>query len=190
MSRARSMARLLSALALAGAAAAGCGRQPAGVPPERVADYVHTVIEADRTVYTRHVVNRLQNEERVIQASEHFKEEKSLPLPSQMLRMSSQLAAEKGGVRYALISAWAVNKANGPRTEFERAGLEAVATDPGRPYTRYETVGGRRYFLAIYPDRAVAPACVTCHNEHPESPKRDFKLGDVMGGVVVAVPLE
>jgi len=29
-----------------------------GISPELVADYIHTVLEADRTAYTRHVVNR------------------------------------------------------------------------------------------------------------------------------------
>ena len=38
-------------------------------------------------------------------------------------------------------------------------------------------------------DRAVAPACVTCHNDHKDSPKRDFKLNDVMGGVVLRIPI-
>jgi len=35
----------------------------------------------------------------------------------------------------------------------------------------------------------VAPACVTCHNDHKDSPKKDFKLGDTMGGVVIRVPM-
>ena len=27
----------------------------------------------------------------------------------------------------------------------------------------------------------MAQACVACHNAHPESPKRDWKVGDVRG---------
>jgi hypothetical protein len=41
----------------------------------------------------------------------------------------------------------------------------------------------------VYPDVAVAPACVTCHNAHKDSPRTDFEMGDVMGGVVVRIPL-
>jgi hypothetical protein len=167
--------------------AAGQGK---GIPPETVVDYIHAVIEADRTVYTRQVVNRLQNDEKVIKATEHFKEEKTLPLPAQMLRMGAQLASEKGKFRYALISLWPINKANGPKSDFEKKGLETVAADPSKPYRSYETVGGKKYFMALYPDRAVAAACVLCHNGHKESPRKDFKLNDVMGGVVIALPLE
>jgi len=35
----------------------------------------------------------------------------------------------------------------------------------------------------------VAQACVGCHNAHANSPRRDFKLNDVMGGIVITVPL-
>ena len=52
------------------------------------------------------------------------------------------------------------------------------------------TSNDKRYFQAIYPDRAVSRACVSCHNAHVESPKRDFKLNDVMGGLVIEVPLD
>ena len=48
----------------------------------------------------------------------------------------------------------------------------------------------RPNFRAIYADRAVSQACVGCHNTHPRSPKKDFKMGDVMGGLVIEIPLE
>jgi hypothetical protein len=169
----------------------GCrAAPPAGVEPERVADYVYAVIQADRTVYARHVVERLQDREAVIRATEDYEQEKTLPLPAQMLRLGSQLAAERGELRYALISSWAINKANLPKTDFERQGLEQVAADPTRPHRAHQTINGRRWFLALYPDLAVSTACVNCHNRHPESTRRDFAEGDVMGGVVISLPLE
>jgi hypothetical protein len=161
-----------------------------GIPPEEVADLIHSVIEADRAIYTKEVVNRLQLDEQVIKASEHFKEDKALPLPAQMLRMGAQYAAEKGKLRYSLISNWSINKANLPQNEFEKKGLDAVQSDPGKPFREYATLGGKRYFLALYPDKAVAQACISCHNGHKESPKHDYKLGDVMGGVVITIPLD
>jgi hypothetical protein len=180
----------LLGLMILGASCSAKKSEIRGLPPEKVADLIHDVIEADRTTYTRQVVNRLHTEEKVITASEHFKEDKALPLPAQMLRMAAQLVAEEGKLRYALISNWAINKANLPKNDFERKGLEAVLADPTQPYREYVTVGGKQYFMALYPDKAVAPACIACHNGHEESPKKDFELGDVMGGIVVSLPLE
>jgi hypothetical protein len=179
-----------------GIAAAGCGGGEKGAPkggitPQRMADSLHAVMSADRAIYTKNVVNRLQNDEKVIKASEHWKDDKALPLPAQMFRMGAEMVGEKNpGFSYALLSMWPVNKQNVPKTEVEKAGLKQVADAADKNYYGEEELGGKKYFTAVYADTAVAPACVKCHNEHKDSPRRDFKLGDVMGGVVVRIPLD
>jgi len=161
----------------------------AGVPPKQLADAVHAVLESDRAVYTREVVNRLQNELGVIKASEHWREDKALPLPAQMFRMGAEQAAQKeAGVHYALLSPWPISRQNMPRTEAEKAGLDFVVKNPGQNYYASEKLGDGTFFTAVYPDKAIAPACVECHNAHASSPRRDFALGDIMGGVVVRIP--
>jgi hypothetical protein len=166
------------------------GGPEGGVSPQLVADAVHAVIEADRTVYTQQVINRLHLEEKVIAVSEHWKDDKALPLPSQMMRMGSELVAEKElGLSYALLSLWPINKQNGAKTQAEKEGLQHVADHPDKNFYTEETLGGQKYFTAVYPDKAVAETCVACHNNHKDSPKKDFKRDDVMGGVVVRIPL-
>ena len=160
---------------------------PVGMPLEKVADLVHAVIEADRTVYTTHVVERMQ-EKGITLAAEHWEQQNALPLPAQFLNYSGRLAAEGGsGIRYGLISLWPIR--NGPATDFERKALETLVTKPETPVTGTVMTGRKRYFQAIYADRAISKACVSCHNAHLRSPKRDFKLNDVMGGIVITLPL-
>lgn len=55
---------------------------PVTLPIETVANYLHAVIEADRDVYTRHVVERLQTKG-VVVASENWEQKNTLPLPAQ-----------------------------------------------------------------------------------------------------------
>ena len=163
----------------------------AGVTPRRMADALHAVMEADRVVYTRNVVNRLQNQEQVIAASEHWQDDKALPLPAQMFRMGAELAAEKNSdFSYALLSLWPVNSQNAPKTDAEKKGLQFVAGNAGENFYSEEELGGKKYFTAVYPDVAVAEACITCHNGHKDSPRSDFEMGDVMGGVVVRIPID
>jgi hypothetical protein len=160
------------------------------VAPEVVADYVHAILEADRTVYAKHIVNRLQKEN-VIYASENWWEENTLLLPAQFLLNASDLIKNmRLGLDYKLTSLWPINPHNGAANKFERIGLETVASQPFRPYIGTLQVGKQSYFQAVYPDIAVTPACVTCHNSHPKSPKHDFKLHDVIGGIVVSIPTE
>ena len=160
------------------------------LPIEMVADYVHAVIEADREVYTRHVVERLQLKG-VIVASENWEEKNTLPLPAQFLMESGRVMARKGiGVQYRLISLWPINNRNVARSELEKEGLGTILTHPNKPYTGYVKVGTTRYFQAVYPDLAVTQACIGCHNAHPDSPKRDFKINDVMGAMVISIPVK
>lgn len=163
--------------------------EAAAIAPEIVADYVHSVIQANRTVYATEIVDNLQKKG-IAEAAEHWRNENSIPLPAQFLIETGRLVAEKeNGVKYRLASLTPIYVWNAPQTDFERKGLEAIAKDPAKPYTGYVHIGRVRYFQAIYPDIAVAQNCVACHNTHPNSPRRDFKLNDVMGGVVVTIPL-
>jgi hypothetical protein len=161
-----------------------------GISPEKVADYVHAVLEADRSFYTTHIVNRMQ-EQGIVAATEQWEQGKGLPLPAQFLQYSGRLVAEAGyGIRYKLIGFSPIYQRNAPATEFERSALELLRRQPDRPVTGMVSSGKKQYFQAIYADRAVSPACVTCHNSHPLSPKQDFKLNDVMGGIAITIPIE
>ena len=162
---------------------------PIGIPPETVAAYVHAVIQADRATYTTQIVERMQMRGIVV-ASENWEQRGTLPLPVQFLNESARLVAEnQKGVSFRLISLWPINQRNGPANDFEREGLQEVLTHGDRPHTDVITKGGLRYFQAVFADRALSQSCVGCHNAHPESPKTDFKLNDVMGGVVITLPL-
>lgn len=159
--------------------------------PRQLTDMLHMVMESDRTVYTRLIVNRLTLQDKVITASEHFEDDQALVLPAQMFRFGSEMVADKTeDFSYSLQSLWAVNKQNMPRTDVEIEGLTYIAENPGEKYYAEEELGGVKYFTAIYPDVAVAPACINCHNDHPDTPRTDFAMGDVMGGVVIRVPIE
>ena len=100
------------------------------------------------------------------------------------------ISQEGSGLRIRLISNWAINKANRPTSEFEQKALTEVLVNPDSPYTATMTRDGTAVFQTIYADKAVSQSCVGCHNAHPDSPRRDFKLRDVIGGLVVTFPLQ
>ena len=170
---------------------AGFTAELPGIPPETVTDYIHAIVEADRIFYTIHVVERMQKQGGAPAAENWRAEKKTLPLPAQFLGEASDLSSKTGTkVRYRLISLWPINPHNGPDGESERKGLEAVREHPERSATTTVKIGGQTYFKAIYADRAVSQSCIGCHNTHPRSPKNDFKMDDIMGGLVIEIPLE
>jgi hypothetical protein len=176
-------------------------QQSAGIAPELVADYIHTVLAADRTAYTKHVVNRAKTLEGKskndgvleIEATEGWQQTNGIPLPAQMFRLGSEIANESGYFTYNLISPWYINDNHAPKGEFEeRAVQEMIET--GEPVKDYQEIGDQTFFSAMYPDKAVAEACVTCHNTHPihleRYPDKQFVMDEVMGGVVINIPLQ
>ena len=185
---------LLTVFALVTYVGLSSGAEEAGgeacISPAVVADYLHTVIEADRTLYTTLVVERMQDHGTVL-ASQHWDRKDHLPLPAQMLLLAGLQVEEKGtGLKYRLASLWPLEEENGPATDLERTGLQVVADDPSEVYARTIKRGKLHYFKAIYADRAVSKACVNCHNRHPLSPRRHYKLNDVMGGIIISFPVK
>jgi hypothetical protein len=160
-----------------------------GIAPETVSDYIHAIIRADRQVYTTDIVKRMQ-EQGIVLAREDWKDKNAIPLPAQFLHASSKIVAESGSdIRYRLVSLWPIYRKNGPATPFEREALEKLLKNPDVPQRGEVATGKMKFFQSVYADKATSQACVTCHNTHPLSPKRDFKLGDAIGAIVVTIPL-
>ncbi len=184
---------LFGTLAVSAVAAVGCGKEKGaggGVTPQAMTDALFAVIAADRAVYTREVVNRLQND-KVVKATEKYQDEKALPLPAMMLRMGAEHAKKiDSSFSYGLLSLWPINKQNGAKTDVEKAGLQYVVDNAGKNFYKEEMLGDKKYYTAVYADKGVVEACVNCHNEHKDSPKKDFKVGDTMGAVVIRVPVQ
>ncbi|MDJ0730857.1 MAG: DUF3365 domain-containing protein [Crocosphaera sp.] len=164
----------------------------AKIPPDLVSDYIYRIIRSERTIYGKYVVQRLKDEN-IVRTSEHWQQDKALPLPAQMFRMSSELASENSPFSYGAISPWSLNDNNIPNTEFEKKAMDNVLTT-GLPYKDYQVKDGKKYFSALYPDKAVSAACIDCHNQHPRHkqryPEKVFKVGDVMGGILINLPLQ
>jgi len=185
---------LAAALAATAVVMTGCQEETktAGIDPKVYTDSLFSVMKADRTNYTKLIIKRLGPAGAgAIAPKEHWQDlDNGAPLPAQMFRAGAEAVAEMtDDFTYSLQSTWPINKQNAPRTPMEKEGLEYIVANPGKNFYGEEKLGDNTYFTAVYPDVAVAGPCIACHNDHKDSPRTDFKLGEVMGGVVIRVPL-
>lgn len=158
------------------------------VSPEKTAEFIHAILEANRNNYTDNVVVKLGREG--VEAHEHWKDERGVPLPAQYLMESGRLVALKDlNFSFRLASLTPIYVWNAPNSDLERIALDAVQKDPSQPHYGLVKRGDLRLFQAVYADTAISQACVDCHNKHPNSPRRDYKLNDVMGGIVITFPI-
>ena len=65
-----------------------------GISPETVANYLHSMVEAERTFYTTEVVERMQSRG-IVSAAENWLETGDLPLPAQFLLETGRLVAKQ-----------------------------------------------------------------------------------------------
>ena len=65
--------------------------------------------------------------------------------------------------------------------DFERNALIALRQNPSDLPLTMATVKGLSSEVRLIAPITMSPACVSCHNSHPDSTKRDWKVGDVRG---------
>jgi C4-dicarboxylate-specific signal transduction histidine kinase len=161
--------------------------EQAGIATGRAAaDQVVTL----RNFYTAEVVSRATKAGMGVNF-DFADTENVLPLPATLVKaLGKQMAEEYPGSDLRLLSNYPFrNRAQIKLDEFERSALAALERNPRTPVHRIEKLNGRlsaRYAVADI----MKPGCVACHNSHPLSPKRDWKVGDVRGMVEVVVPID
>jgi signal transduction histidine kinase len=154
------------------------------------AESIHAQIMADREYYASVVVPRILDLGGTL-AAQYHDVRGVLPLPATFVREASEIVAtEHRGYTAQLLSPWAINKNQRLKDQFHHDAFAALAMNPDRHFFRINTVEGRTVMRVLMADRASAQSCVGCHNAHPESPRHDFKLHDLMGGLEVIIPVD
>ena len=156
---------------------------------DRANSIAHQVM-ADRQYYGAAIVPRV-GELKGSLGADYRDVHGRFPLPATFVReVSEQIARSGDGYITRLISPWPINKDMGPKDSFETDGFASLAANPGDPFVRTDTVDGRAVMRVLMADVASSTSCVGCHNAHPQSPKHDFRLYDVMGGLEVIIPMD
>ncbi|MBI3270760.1 MAG: DUF3365 domain-containing protein [Planctomycetes bacterium] len=148
-------------------------------------------ISTFRTIYTSEVVEPVRKHG--IQVTHDYTEHPgAIPLPATLsLLLGKRIGELNSGVETRLYSPfpfpWRTAE-GGLRDEFAREAWKRFQQAPEAAFSRFEELGGRPVLRYARADRMRA-ACVDCHNSHPDSPKRDWRLGDVRGVLEVVVPM-
>jgi len=116
----------------------------------------------------------------------------AIPLPASLsILLGERLADSQGGGHLRLYSEFPFpwRSDGGPRDAFEREAVDRLRQNPHAPFFRFEETDGRRILRYATAD-VMRQDCVSCHNTHPESPKNNWRVGDVRGVLAVTLPLD
>ncbi|WP_299424774.1 DUF3365 domain-containing protein [uncultured Shimia sp.] len=153
-------------------------------PVTAVFDGVNAINDVARTIYTKRIVGG--GMAAGLKFGEEWQEPRveQGPLPALFLRATAaHMETLPPQMGLYLGSDAPINKSN-LFGEGQVAAFEAVKATRAPVYSQDAQSG----FVAMYPDVAGVAPCVTCHNEHPDSPKKDWKLNDVMGATTWTYP--
>ena len=142
--------------------------------------------KALRAYYTRNVISKVLADGNLKPSYSHKNEEGSVPLPATLIHEMSEIL-EKNDTKIKLFSDYPFpNRKNRTLDSFQREAWTTLINNPDTTFVREETRGDQRILRVAISDKMVADACVNCHNNHPETPKVGWKLGDVRGVLEVS----
>ena len=159
----------------------------------RQADDLNSIISSVRGYYATNVVGRIlasPGTTKVIHDYHDFPG--AIPIPATVsLELGKVISEQQQNITYRFVSDYPFkDRAPHSLDEFEADALKRLRQNPNQKLAQISS--------SILSDRVrlITPvimeqACVTCHNSHPESPKVDWKVGDVRGiqEVSIAQPI-
>ena len=156
-----------------------------GIPVAQFFKLLNDENASVRAMYTAEIVGAGQKNGLKFDEDWKKREVNAGPLPALFLReTSAMLQRDAPGVNLFLGSDYPIVVAN----QFK--GLQEVhfkqLRSDGKP--QFFLDPSTRLHTGMFPDLASAKPCVTCHNDHAKTPKKDWQLNDIMGATTWLFP--
>jgi len=152
---------------------------------EEVLEMVAKENDVTRTLYTKAIVGKGKAQGMKFDEDWRKDDVEAGPLPALFLR-GVATSIRKGPVPLGLYlgSDFPINNAN--KFEGKQAELFKEIKADQKPQFFYDE--DQKLHTAMFADMASAAACVSCHNDHKQTAKSDWVLGDVMGATTWQYP--
>jgi len=158
----------------------------------RTAELYSIALAQFRTLYTSEVVERA-SKHGLEATHDYVSRDGAIPLPATLsMMLGESIGMHTSGASSHLYSLypfpWRKNQEKTSLHEFDKKAWEFLSENPDKQYYQFSQQDNEAVLLYATAD-VMAPQCVACHNVHPDSPKTDWKVGDVRGVLAVTLPL-
>lgn len=114
----------------------------------------------------------------------------ALPLPATFtIDAGERISKAESGMKVRLYSRYPWRPNGGPKDDFEKKAISVLEQDPNHPFHEFTEIDGRRSLLYATA-RRMEESCVKCHNQSTNSPKRNWKVGEVVGVLKIVRSLD
>ena len=158
----------------------------------RTAAMLVDAVNLSRTSYSQNNIKKIRNHGLVSIGPDHYEYPLRVPNPATFaIELAEELSKEENGLLVRMYSEYPFpNRQNtgGPQDQFESDALSLFQHNPDQPLI-LETSADQRQVLRYAEAIVMSASCVQCHNSLPNSPKTDWKVGDVRGAMSITLPL-
>lgn len=156
----------------------------------RQATSLNGLLESFRNYYSQNVIARIRADDGTVALHNYHEVDGAIPIPATLsIEMGEIISGNTRGVGYRFVSDHPFsNREAHDLTEFEFHALHTFRdTNKTQEMLITETGDLFDHQMILATPVRMSQACVDCHNNHPESPKHDWQVGDVRGLQIVQV---
>ncbi len=142
-----------------------------------------------RKYYVNNVIKKVLKGSNMKGSFNHKNDPNAIPLPATLIHdLGKELSA--AGTSLKLYSAFPFpNRSNRLNDDFADQAWLALSADVDQSFTKVETINKVVNVRVAVADTMVSEACVSCHNSHPQTPKNNWRLGDLRGVLEINIPI-
>ena len=150
----------------------------------RQASDLNSVISSVRAYYASNVVGRVLASPGATTVVHNYHDiPGAIPIPATLsIELGQVINKRQHNIGYRFVSDFPFKDRKPHKLdEFETNALKLLRADRKEKMLEKVTASAFDDHVRLVVPVVMAQACVNCHNTHPESPKRDWKVGDVRG---------
>jgi methyl-accepting chemotaxis protein len=145
-----------------------------------------------RAYYAKNIVGTVKQNPDMNIGINHKDNPNMIPLPATMIYDLSALFNQKENAeRLFLYSDYPFPNRKDRRLDpFQKEAVDFLRKNKDSTFVKEEIIDGKYFMRVAIPDLMVAQGCVNCHNNHPETPKNDWAIGDMRGILEIQSPID
>jgi hypothetical protein len=148
-------------------------------------------VSSAREYYSEQIVDKLTHVSGIEITTSPYGNPHAIPQPITLLNDINKKISAYEDINIKLYSNFPFN--NRPKRildQFQKEALTALKINNSQPYFQEDTAPNGRIIRVAIADYMSVPACINCHNTHIDSPKKNWKLGELRGVMEVTIPIE
>lgn len=144
-----------------------------------------------RSYYNQSIIPKIKSDTHLKINYDHWEQKDTVPLPTTTIHDLSKILTQDTNLKVRMYSDHPFpNRADRKLDKYQKQALAYLIKNPNEIYIKKEKINGKDSVRVAIPDFLTSPKCVTCHNTRFDTPKNNWKLGDVRGVIEVDVPID